>query len=407
MAIPISYNIRNLIVRKTTTIMTAVGIAMTVAVLLAVLALGAGLRTAFEAAGDPLHVLVLRKGGNAELTSVVSQESFQVIKNYPGIAKGPDGQPLASLEMVTIIDVVNPENPHGGMNVTLRGVTLRGTQMRDKLKLASGRWFAPGQREIVVGKNVAKRSPDAKLGKQLKFGKGYWTIVGIMDGGESALNSEIFGDLNQVSSDFNRPDALSSALIQATDASAVPALINSMKEDRRLTVDPLTEKAYYLNQTSASAPIQFLGIFVSIIMAVGSSFAAMNTMYAAVARRAKEIGTLRVLGFTKGSIQLSFLLESVVLCLDWRRTRHLDCAPAQQRDHRYWEFCHVQRDLIQLQGDADDYADRVGFLHHSRCAGRPVPRPPSCAKRDPDRVAGNLNSGHLFLRLKCKPIFTA
>jgi putative ABC transport system permease protein len=315
MAIPISYNIRNLIVRKTTTIMTAVGIAMTVAVLLAVLALGAGLRTAFEAAGDPLHVLVLRKGGNAELTSVVSQESFQVIKGYPGIAKGPDGQPLASLEMVTIIDVVNPENPHGGMNVTLRGITLRGTQMRSKLKLASGRWFTPGQREIVVGKNVSKRSPDAKLGKQLKFGKGYWTIVGIMDGGESAVNSEIFGDLNQISSDFNRPDALSSVLIQATDASAVPALINSMKDDRRLTVDPLTEKAYYENQTIASAPIQFLGIFVSIIMAVGSSFAAMNTMYAAVARRAREIGTLRVLGFTKGSIQLSFLLESVVLCL--------------------------------------------------------------------------------------------
>ena len=315
MAIPISYNIRNLVVRKTTTIMTAVGIAMTVAVLLAVLALGAGLRTAFEAAGDPLHVLVLRKGGNAELTSVVSQEGFQVIKSYPGIAKGSDGQPLASLEMVTIIDVVNPENPHGGMNVTLRGITLRGTQMRDKLKLASGRWFTPGQREIVVGKNVAKRSPDAKLGKQLKFGKGYWTIVGIMDGGESAVNSEVFGDLNQISSDFNRPDALSSVLIQATDAAAVPALINSMKDDRRLTVDPVTEQAYYLNQTSASAPIQFLGIFISIIMAVGSSFAAMNTMYAAVARRAKEIGTLRVLGFTKGSIQLSFLLESVVLCL--------------------------------------------------------------------------------------------
>src|SRR5271157_533706 len=315
MAIPISYNIRNLVVRKTTTIMTAVGIAMTVAVLLAVLALGAGLRTAFEAAGDPLHVLVLRKGGNAELTSVVSQEGFQVIKSYPGIAKGSDGQPLASLEMVTIIDVVNPENPHGGMNVTLRGVTLRGTQMRDRLKLASGRWFTPGQREIVVGKNVAKRSPDAKLGKQLKFGKGYWTIVGIMDGGESAVNSEIFGDLNQISSDFNRPDALSSVLIQATDASAVPALVNSMKDDRRLTVDPLTERAYYENQTIAAAPIQFLGIFISIIMAVGSSFAAMNTMYAAVARRAKEIGTLRVLGFTKGSIQLSFLLESVVLCL--------------------------------------------------------------------------------------------
>jgi putative ABC transport system permease protein len=313
MAIPVSYNIRNLVVRKTTTVMTAIGIAMTVAVLLAVLALGEGLRTAFAAAGNPLNVLILRKGGTSELTSAMSQESFQVIKSYPGIAKGADGQPQASLELVTVINLPNADSPNGS-NLTLRGTSVRGAEIR-RLKLASGRWFQSGRREIVVGKNVAKRYPVASVGKQLKFGKGYWTVVGVMDGGTSAVNSEIFGDIGQVSSDFNRQDALSSALIEATDEATASAVINSLKADRRLTVDPLSEKAYYDQLTSTSAPIQILGLFVCVIMAVGSAFAAMNTMYAMVARRAKEIGTLRVLGFTKTSILLSFFMESVLLCL--------------------------------------------------------------------------------------------
>lgn len=313
MAIPVSYNIRNLIVRKTTTVMTALGIAMTVAVLLAVLALTVGLRTAFEASGNPLQVLVLRKGGNAELTSVVTPQSFQIIKGYPGIAKGPDGQPLASIEMVTVVSLTSAEKPNG-MTVTLRGTGMTGIGMR-KLTLLAGRWFAPGQREIVVGKSVASRYPAAQIGKQLKFGKGYWTVVGVMDGGRSTVNSEIFGDVNQISSDFNRPDALSSVLIEATDELAVPALISAMKDDRQLTVDPLTARAYYQSLTSAGLPIEAVGIFVAIIMAVGSAFAAMNTMYAAVARRAAEIGTLRVLGFSKGSILVSFFFESVLLAL--------------------------------------------------------------------------------------------
>jgi ABC-type antimicrobial peptide transport system permease subunit len=191
---------------------------------------------------------------------------------------------------------------------------MTGIDMR-KLSLLSGRWFAPGQREIVVGKSVASRYPAAQIGKQLKFGKGYWTVVGVMDGGQSTVNSEIFGDINQISSDFNRPDALSSVLIETTDEVAVPALISAMKDDRQLTVDPLTARAYYQSLTAAGAPIEAVGIFVAIIMAVGSAFAAMNTMYAAVARRAAEIGTLRVLGFSKGSILVSFFFESVLLAL--------------------------------------------------------------------------------------------
>jgi putative ABC transport system permease protein len=313
MAIPISYNVRNLIVRKTTTLMTAAGIAMTVAVLLAVLGLVSGLKSAFDSAGDPRRVLVMRKGGNAELTSLLTQQQFQIVKIFPGIASGPNGQPMASLEIVTVINLPSTDSPQG-MNVTVRGLSRQGVEMRN-LKLAAGRWFQPGRREVVVGKAIAKRYPNAQLGKQLRFGKGYWTVVGVMDGGKSAVNSEIFGDGNQVASDFNRPDTYSSALLEATDEVTAAALRKSLEGDRRLNVTVLSEKEYYDAQMISATPLRFLGFFVCIIMAIGSSFAAMNTMYAAVARRATEVGTLRILGFTRGSILLSFILESLLLAL--------------------------------------------------------------------------------------------
>jgi len=313
MAIPISYNVRNLIVRKTTTIMTATGVAMTVAVLLAVLGLVAGLRTAFASTGDPTHVLILRKGGNAELTSIFTPEQFQIVKSYPGIRVGTDGQPLASLEVVTVINLPNADNPLGN-NLTVRGLSVRGVEMRH-LKLAEGRWFRPGEREVTVGKGIAKRYPIARMGRQLKFGRGLWTVVGVMDGGDSAVNSEIFSDGNTVAADLNRADAFSSALLQANDVTTARGLKAALEADRRLNVTVMSEREYYDAQTISARPIQFLGFFVCVIMAVGSCFAAMNTMYAAVARRSKEIGTLRILGFNKGSILLSFLLESMLLSL--------------------------------------------------------------------------------------------
>jgi putative ABC transport system permease protein len=311
MAIPVSYNFRNLVVRKTTTIMTALGITLTVAVLLSVLALVNGLQTAFQSSGNPLQILVMRKGSNAELSSGITREVFQDLKSMAGIAR-ENGQPMASLEMVTVINLPSVDSPEG-MNVTLRGILPLGIEMRDGLKLQAGRWFRAGQREVVVGKSIARRYPGAHLGNKLRFGRGEWEVVGVMDGGQSSVNSEIFGDLNQTSSDFNRADGLSSVLVRATDAATVPALINSLNDDRRLGVVAQTEKDYYDSQTSSGAVLQYLGIFISVIMAVGSSFAAMNTMYAAVARRSREIGTLRVLGFSRGSILTSFLLESVLL----------------------------------------------------------------------------------------------
>ncbi len=312
MALPISYNFRNLIVRRTTTLMTALGIGLTVAVLLADLALVNGLRDAFRSTGDPLNILVLRKGGTSELVSAVTREVYQQLKFKPGIARDHKGDPMASLEMVTIVSLPNGLDSRGS-NITLRGILPLGFELRD-VRLQQGRWFQQGQREIVVGRLIAERY-NTGIGKQLRFGKGLWTVVGIMDGGGSAVNSEIWGDLNQVASDFNRENGLSSVLVRAADLATVPALINSINDDQRLNMTARTEKEYYETQTISGAPIEYLGIFVSIIMAVGSSFAAMNTMYAAVARRAREIGMLRVLGFSKSTILFSFFVESLLLAV--------------------------------------------------------------------------------------------
>jgi ABC-type antimicrobial peptide transport system permease subunit len=214
--------------------------------------------------------------------------------------------------MVTVINLESVDAPQG-MNVTLRGLTAVGLEMRPELKLLSGRWFEPGKREVVVGKGIEKRFPDARVGRKLRFGRGEWEVVGIMSAGRSASNSEIFADLNQVSADYQRADALSSVLLRATDAISASALINDIKNDRKLNMEAISEKAYYEAQTVSGSLIETLGIFVAIIMGIGSSFAAMNTMYAAVARRGKEIGTLRVLGFSRGSILFSFFVESILL----------------------------------------------------------------------------------------------
>jgi putative ABC transport system permease protein len=311
MAIPLAYNLRNLVVRKTTTLMTALGIALTVAVLLAILALVHGLQATLATSGDPLRLVVLRKGAESELTSLFTRAQYQDLKFKPGIATGRDGQPLISVEVITVINLANVDNPNG-VNVTVRGLMPAGLEMRH-VRLAAGRWFGWGQREIVVGKAVADRFPDARLGKKVHFGRSDWLVVGVFDARRGSADSEIWADVNQAAPDMSRPDLLSSALVQAQDEVAAKALANDIGNDRRLELQAESEKEYYDRQTAQAVPIEYTGILVAIIMAVGSSFAAMNTMYAAVARRAREIGTLRVLGFSRSSILLSFFAESVLL----------------------------------------------------------------------------------------------
>jgi len=281
-------------------------------VLLAILALVNGLRSTLSVSGDPLHVLVMRKGSDSELVSGFTRSQFQDLKFKAGIATGRDGQPLASMEVVTML-ILGGGDDSDGTNLTLRGLGPAGIEMRRNVRLARGRWFQQGMRELVVGKAVADRFPEGQIGKKVHFGRGDWEIVGVFDAAGGAQSSEVWGDLFQVSSDLQRVDTASSCLVTATDAVTAQALVASLNDDQRLEVKAMLEKEYYDQQTSSAAPIEYTGLMVAIIMAVGSSFAAMNTMYAAVARRAREIGTLRVLGFSKGSILLSFLVESAAL----------------------------------------------------------------------------------------------
>jgi putative ABC transport system permease protein len=314
MAIPLSYNLRNLWVRRTTTMMTVLGIALTVAVLLGILAMVAGLREALTTTGNPLNLLVLRKNSASELVSQITREAISTITFKNGIQKFPGGQPMVSAEIVTVMNLPRYDNPDGA-NITIRGLPEAGIRMRPEILMKEGRWFQSGQREIVVGKALVKRYMNVSIGNSLRFGRGDWKIVGVFEAGKTAFESEIWADLNQVAADFNRNEVLSSVLVRAVDPLALQALKNAVSDDQRLNLEGMTEMEYYESQTSSAAPVETLGIFVAVIMAVGSSFAAMNTMYAAVSRRSREIGTLRVLGFSRPNILVSFMIESLLLSI--------------------------------------------------------------------------------------------
>lgn len=322
MAIPISYNIRNLRLRKGLTIMTALGIALTVTTAIFLMALVAGLNRAFVSSGSKLNVLVLRKGSESELTGGFDAVLFPTLKTLPGIAKDSHGEPMASGEWNVVI-VLPRKDGTGEVNVTVRGMMPDGLEMRQlpgangkpSVKLVEGRWFDTGQREVVVSKSIRERFSHANIGDTMEFGKGSWKVVGVFDAGGSAYESEIWGDVNQMASDFDRQGGFSSAYLRATDPIAADALKNRVSDDQRLKLDGLIETDYYAKQTSSGTPIKIIGIVVAVIMAIGSIFAAMNTMYAAVAYRGREIATLRVIGFSRPAILTSFVLESLMLAL--------------------------------------------------------------------------------------------
>lgn len=355
MSVPITYNIRNLVERKTTTLMTAIGIGLTVAVLVTALALTEGLASVFAQSGDARQVLVLRKGVDAELTSTVSNDSYQIIRRMPGIARTPEGEPMVSPEGLAVVNLPSVDSPEG-MNVTVRGLLPIGLTMRT-YTVAQGKMIEPGLRQIVVGESIARRYPDATIGKQVRFGRGLWEVVGVFRSGDSAANSEIWVDLNQLRGDFEQQGGSSSLLvrtelpmeaateqataIEAYDAALtaydaavknkktgsdlpavpeypsgiLPELIKVIEGDQRLGSNVMGEKAYYANMTQSGIPLMALGYSVAVIMAIGSAFAATNTMYAAVARRSREIGTLRALGFGRWAILRSFMIESICLAM--------------------------------------------------------------------------------------------
>jgi putative ABC transport system permease protein len=313
MRIPLKYNIRNLFVRKTSTLFTAGSIALTVAVFLTMMALANGLKAAFISTGSSRNLIVLRQNSDTETNSSVAPADFQNIKYLEGIARNGDGVPIASAETIVLINLPRIDNP-AGSNVIIRGLSEMGLELRPQVQIIEGRWFRPGSREVVVSSATARRFAHTQIGERLRFGRSEWNVVGIFTAGGTAFDSEIWCDVNQLMNDYNRT-IYSSILARTTDAESLEALTKRIKDDRNLRLDASSETAYYGKQTSSAVPVQVLGMFIAVLMAVGAAFAAMNAMYTSVANRTREIGTLRVLGFSRFNIWLSFAIESVALSL--------------------------------------------------------------------------------------------
>lgn len=316
MKIPFKYSLRSLGTRKLTTSLTMLGIALVVFVFAAVLMMAQGLQRAMVETGSDDNAIVLRKSANAEISSIVGRDQADIITTLPEVARGADGKPLASREIVVIINLEYNDRP-GVANVTVRGVEPAAFQIRPQVKLVAGRMFSFGSREVIVGSSVAKRFKNASLGQALKFGGDQWTIVGIFDAGGTAFDSEIWGDVDQLGQAFNRTGAFSGVTIRLAERDKFADFAAWFQKDNRLqTLEPKRERQFYAEQSELMATfIRVLGIVVTVIFSFGAMIGAMITMYAAVANRTTEIGTMRALGFRRRSILAAFLLEALFLSL--------------------------------------------------------------------------------------------
>jgi putative ABC transport system permease protein len=313
MVIPLKYNLRSMLLRRTGTLTAVLSVAATVAVFVSVMALYRGLEAALTATGYPLNIVVIRDGAQTETNSSVERTKLQVIKYLPGIEKDSRGQPMVSAEVQTLVFL--PRADGSRTNVVMRGVSVpAGVLLRPQVRLMEGRMFRTGVREVVVTRLLAQRFA-MQLGQPLRMEGGMsWQVVGITDAQGSAYESEIWTDVNAVADEFKR-DQYSSVLLRAADAAAVSALIKRINDDRQLHLQARQETEYFKQQTSAAGGIKILGSFISFIMSIGACFAAMNAMYAQVAYRSREIGTLRVLGFRRLAVLLAFLIEAILLAV--------------------------------------------------------------------------------------------
>jgi putative ABC transport system permease protein len=309
-----NYNLRSMIVRKGTAAMTAMGIAMVVAVFVMTLSIAQGFRDTLVASGSPQNAIVLRKSATSENVSAVLKPQLPMIESMPQVARGADGRAMVSPELVVIISLprIVDNNP---ANVPLRGVGPKAFEVRDNLAFVEGRRFAPGTREISVGRQAVNRFKGLTLGSDVKFGATVWKVVGVFTADDASFESEVWGDVDLMLPAFQRNE-YQSVTVKLTDPSAFDGFKATMAADPRLDLEPQRERDYYEAQSATTATlIRVFATFVTAILSIGAVFGAMNTMYAAVAYRTREIGTLRALGFPRIRIVAAFLAESVALAI--------------------------------------------------------------------------------------------
>jgi putative ABC transport system permease protein len=290
-----------------------VGLAGVVAVFTALLAMAAGFQSTLEAAGRPDVALVLRGGSQAELNSGISREQGTIIKQAPGVAQGVDGLPLASAEVIVIAELMKAGETTGS-NITVRGVEAAAFTLRPKLRIVEGRAFTQGLRELIVGQGVARQFEGVRLGETLRMRGSDWTVVGMFASGD-AYESELWADVDVAQSTFNR-QGYSAVRLQLAGSGDLQTVKDALSADPRVNVDVETEQEYFSGQTEQfRKTIGALAGVVTFIMALGAMFAALNTMYAAVGARAREIATLRAIGFRGLPVVVSVMLESLILAL--------------------------------------------------------------------------------------------
>lgn len=305
------YHYRSIFVRWRSTVTTIAGLALVIAVFVMVQSLAVGIERSSANTGDPRNLLVTRQGALSEATSVVTREQFNIIRYLPDVARAADGTPLASGDTLIIVNLPRRDGT-GNANVMLRGIAPAGRAIRPQATLVEGRWFDPGHREVVASRRLAGRFANLQVGGTFKTSGQTFTVVGIFDAQRSAFDSEVWLDADEARSAFDRPD-YSSMLIRVESDAALARIRQTIEADRRLKVKAVREIDYYKEQTRSAGPIKWLGNGLAIVMSIGALFSAMNTLYASVGARTREIGTLRVLGYRRRSILLGFLLEGAML----------------------------------------------------------------------------------------------
>ncbi|HXF48901.1 MAG TPA: ABC transporter permease [Verrucomicrobiae bacterium] len=314
MKIPLYYSYRNLFARRLTTGLTVLGIGLVVFVFCAVLMMGNGIKQTLVTSGYDDNAILIRKASQNEMNSYIVRDQAGILESQMEIARGSDGKPLVAGELYVVVSLEKRDGG-GSVNVVVRGVKPVSLAIRPNIKLTAGRMFTEGLSEVIVGKQTAARYKGAELGGILKFGRREWRVVGVFEAGRSAFESEVWGDVNQMMAAFDRP-VVSSMTMKLADPSKFSELKKRLEGDPRLTVDVKREKEYYADQSYATSSfINILGMVISIIFSFGAVIGAMITMYASVANRSAEIGTLRALGFQRRSILGAFLVESVLLSL--------------------------------------------------------------------------------------------
>jgi len=312
--IPLPYIARNLWARRLTTALTAGGLALVVFVFATVLMLDEGLRTTLVTTGEYDNVIITRRSAETEVQSGIDRNMANIAASHPAIARDAHGAPLLSKETVVLISL--PRKGSGkASNVVIRGAGAQGFVLRPQVRVTEGRLFRPGASEVIVGGGIARRFAGVAIGDRLRFGQREWTVVGLFDAGNSGFDSEIWGDADQLVQAFRRL-AWSSMVLRLSDSSRFEQLKRDLEADPRLTLEARREQTFYADQSRVlSNFISILGLALSVIFSIGAMIGATITMYASVASRTAEIGTLRALGYQRRHILAAFLVEAMLLAL--------------------------------------------------------------------------------------------